>query len=429
MSRSSQIILTALCIFLKATAGAQEAPQKPDTTQKIVTGRTNSITQQKKPYVILISADGFRYDLAEKYQAKNLLKLSDGGVQAAYMQASFPSLTFPNLYSIVTGLYPSHHGIVDNSFYDEKKQLAYTMGNRKAVSDSSWYGGTPLWVLAEKQQMLTASFYWVASESAIQGVRPTYYYIYNEAIPIDQRIETVKNWLQLPEDKRPHFITFYFPEVDHQEHRFGVDSKEAIDAVHFVDESVGKLVRAVDSTNLPVNFIFLSDHGMMNIDTTSFLSLPAVVDTGQFRIVAGLTVVHLYAKDSSAIAPAFAVLKKQAMGYVPYLATDMRPDWHYSKQDDRFDRIGDIILVADPPKVFNINHRRLPAAEHGYDPFDGEMRASFYAWGPAFEPHKKIDGFENVNVYPLIAEILGLKNTEAIDGKPEVLQSILKKKE
>src|SRR5271154_7035099 len=162
-----------------------------DTTQHIVPGRFNSKEQQQKPYIILISADGFRYDLADKYKATNLLQLRSEGVNAAYMQASYPSLTFPNHYSIITGLYPAHHGIVDNTFYDKQKDQTYTIRNKKAVGDSSWYGGTPLWVLAEKQKMLSASFYWVASESAIQGVRPTYYYIYNDSISIDKRIETV----------------------------------------------------------------------------------------------------------------------------------------------------------------------------------------------------------------------------------------------
>ena len=428
MSPSAKFILTVFCIFFIATAGAQETPQKQDTTQKIIPGRVNSIEQQKKPYVILISADGFRYDLADKYHATNLLKLRKHGITASYMQPSFPSLTFPNHYSIVTGLYPAHHGIVDNSFYDAGKKRVYTISNKKAVGDSSWYGGTPLWVLAEKQQMLTASFYWVASESAIQGVRPTYYYIYNEAIPINQRIQTVKNWLQLPEDKRPHFITFYFPEVDHQEHRFGVDSKEAIDAVHFVDESVGKLVQSIDSLGLNVNFIFLSDHGMINVDTVSTLSLPHAVDTTKFFVLPNLTLLHLYAKDTNDIRPTYDALKKEAVDFDVYLAANTPDRWHYSKSDDRYNRIGDILLVPHAPKVFNILHRRVPVAEHGYDPGITEMHAVFYAWGPAFKKHKKIEGFENVNVYPLIADILGLNNTEAIDGKSEVLQPSLKKK-
>src|SRR5574338_438511 len=148
----------------------------PDTTQKIISGRINSPEQQLKPYVILISADGFRYDYADKYEAKNLLQLSSEGVRAESMIPSYPSLTFPNHYTIVTGLYPSHHGLVNNFFYDRNRKAFYSMRNPKTVKDGTWYGGTPLWVLAEQQQMLTASFYWVGSEADIKGVLSTYYY-------------------------------------------------------------------------------------------------------------------------------------------------------------------------------------------------------------------------------------------------------------
>jgi len=415
---------TALLLLQSQITNAQNA----DTAQKIIPGRVNSIEQQKKPYVILISADGFRYDLADKYQATNLIKLRNKGVAASYMQSCYPSLTFPNHYSIVTGLYPSHHGIVDNTFYDEQKQAVYSLGNKKAVADSSWYGGTPLWVLAEKQKMLTASFYWVASESAIQGIRPTYYYIYGEAIPIEKRIEAVKNWLQLPDQKRPHLITFYFPEVDHQEHRFGPDSKETAEAVHFVDESVSKLVKTVDSLHLNVNFIFLSDHGMTSIDTVATLSLPASIDTNKFTVLPALSLLHLYAKDTNDVQPTYKALKKEAHDYDVYLTTNTPAQWHYSKKDDVYNRLGNIILVPHLPKVFNIRHRHVPAAEHGYDPSITEMHASFYAWGPEFVQHKKIPGFENVHVYPLITKVLGLKYTGPIDGRMRVLDPILKRK-
>ena len=186
----------------------------------------------------------------------NLIRLRTSGVSADYMQPVFPSLTFPNHYSIATGEYPVHDGIVDNTFYDPAKRKVYSMGNRKIVEDSSWYGATPIWVLAEKQNMLSASFYWVGAESAIQGIRPTYYYKYNTLITMRDRIQDVRNWLLLPEDKRPHLITFYIPDVDHQEHTYGVNSKQTEEAVHYVDDAVADLVRTMDSLNLPVNLYF-----------------------------------------------------------------------------------------------------------------------------------------------------------------------------
>ena len=397
-----------------------------DITQHIMPGRSNSTQQEQKPYVILISADGFRYDLADKYHATNLQRLRSQGVNAKAMIPSYPSLTFPNHYTIVTGLYPAHHGLVDNTFYDKKRNEIYKLSNRKAVEDSSWYGGTPLWVLAEKQQMVTASFYWVGAESAIQGVRPAYYYRFNDSIDMDTRIQVVKDWLTLPEDKRPHLITFYMPQVDHQEHMYGPDSKQAEEAVHFVDESIAKMVRMTDSLKLPVNYIFLSDHGMIAVDTVHSLSLPSSIDTMKFKVPDSDVLLHLYANNPSDIQPTYAALKKQAVDFNVYLANQIPARWHYSKSDDRYNRIGDMILVPKPPKVFNIRHKSVTPGKHGFDNALPQMRATFYAWGPAFKQHLQIGAFENVNVYPLVAEILGLSITDKIDGSIKVLGPVLK---
>src|SRR5579872_6441180 len=161
-----------LFFFAAATATAQPT----DSTQMVVPGRANAPEQEKKPYVIFISADGFRYDLADKYHATHLLALRAQGVAAQSMRPCFPSLTFPNHYTLATGLYPAHHGLVDNAFFDRAKDRGYTITDRTAVEDSSFYGGTPIWVLAEQQHLLAASFFWVGTEAAVNGVRPTYYY-------------------------------------------------------------------------------------------------------------------------------------------------------------------------------------------------------------------------------------------------------------
>jgi predicted AlkP superfamily pyrophosphatase or phosphodiesterase len=397
-----------------------------DTALHIIPGRFNRGDQIKKPYVILISADGFRYDLADKYHAENIIRLRSKGVAADYMQPVFPSLTFPNHYSIATGEYASHHGIVDNTFYDPSGNRIYAMGNRKAVEDGSWYGATPIWVLAEAQGILTASFYWVGTEAEIRGFRPTYYYKFNTSISMEDRIQDTRNWLLLPEDKRPHLIMFYIPDVDHQEHMYGVDSRQTVDAVRFVDRSIATLVRTIDSLNLPVNYIFLSDHGMTNIDTVHTLTIPTTIDTSRFMILNSLTLVHIYAKNKKDILPAYKRLKASAKGYEVYLATNTPVGWHYNKQDDRYNRIGDIILSAHIPKVFNLSRHTFPAATHGYDPEYSLMHATFYAWGPAFKSGYKIKGFENINVFPLITKVLDLKITSPIDGNIRVLKPVLK---
>jgi predicted AlkP superfamily pyrophosphatase or phosphodiesterase len=398
-----------------------------DTTQQITTGRFNSIAAQKKPYVILISIDGLRSDFVEKFNAKSLQAYGKSGVVADYMTSAFPSLTFPNHYSIVTGLYPAHHGLVDNTFFDEKSNATYTMSNKKMVADQYWYGGTPLWVLAEKQQMVTASFYWVASEAPIANTKPTYFYNYNDKIKIEKRIAQVKEWLSLPAKTRPHLITFYMPEVDDAAHNFGPNSKEAETAVQYIDGVIKQMNEAISSLNLPVNFVLVSDHGMALVNSQTPMRLPKAVDPAKFYIPSGSALLQLYAKDSSLIVPTYNALLKEANGYDVYLKENTPKDFHYNKTDDRFNRIGDIILVAKLPYTFSLSGRPSSPGKHGYDPRLPEMRASYLAWGPSFKSGIKIKGFENVHVYPMIAKILGLRyDQKTIDGNLSVLKNTLK---
>jgi predicted AlkP superfamily pyrophosphatase or phosphodiesterase len=415
------LIFTVLCGL------TQTIHSQPDTTQKIVPHRINDSSQQHKPYVILISADGFRSDYARKYNARNLLRLSKQGATAEYMLSSYPSLTFPNHYSIATGLYPSHHGLVDNSFYDDRHGSVYDMKDTTMVRDGSWYGGTPLWVLAEKQKMLTASFYWVGSEAAIQGLLPTYYYYYNESIPTARRLQEVKKWLQLPADKRPHLITFYFPEVDHESHMHGPDAKETEKAVQLIDASIGQLAAMADSLHLPVNFIFVSDHGIASVDTEHTVPLPsALLDSSVCRLVSGSTLLHVYVKNPQKILPLYHQLQNQTRDMDIYLPQDIPESWHYGKLDDGYNRIGDMIIVSRFPKVFKIGNRKVTPGKHGYDPAIKEMHATFMAWGPLIKKSNILRPFENVNVFPLVAGILGLPYSFPIDGGPNVLRPILR---
>jgi predicted AlkP superfamily pyrophosphatase or phosphodiesterase len=301
------------------------------------------------------------------------------------------------------------------------------MSNKKMVADPYWYGGTPLWVLAEKQQMVTASFYWVASEAPIENTQPTYFYNYNDKIKIEKRIAQIKNWLSLPEKTRPHLITFYMPEVDDAAHNYGPDSKQAEAAVLYIDNVIKQMNEAISSLNLPVNFVLVSDHGMALVDSQNPIRLPKAVDPTKFYIPSGSALLQLYAKDTTAIMPTYQALLKEANGYDVYLKNNTPKDFHYNNADDRFNRIGDIILVAKLPYTFSLSGRPSSPGKHGYDPRLPEMRASFLAWGPAFKSGKKIKGFENVHVYPLVAKILGLQyDQKIIDGKLSVLKNTLR---
>jgi predicted AlkP superfamily pyrophosphatase or phosphodiesterase len=399
-----------------------------DTTEQINLSTKNDPKNYNKPYVILISADGFRADFAEKYDAKFLQSTQQFGVRAKYMQPAYPSVTFPNHYTIVTGLYPSHHGLVDNTYIDVATNKQYSMSNKKMVSEGKWYGGTPLWVLAEQQKMLSASFFWVASEADIQGIKPTYHYIYNEKTKIETRIQAVKNWLLLPEDRRPHMITFYFPDVDHDAHTYGPEDPRVKNSVQYVDNSIRSLQEALAPLNLPINYIFVSDHGMTTVDVDNTIGLPASVDKNYFTVPWSDALLHLYAKDSSKIESTYQALKKET-NFTTYKLDETPAHWHYKKSDDWYNRLGDLILVPNSiHQVFNLGTRKPTPGKHGFDNKEVSMRASFMAWGPAFKKGLLIDGFENVHVYPLVAKILDLKvDEQKIDGKLKVLEPILKK--
>ncbi len=398
-----------------------------DTVQQIVPGRINAVAQYTKPYVILISADGFRYDYADKYKARNLQKLRRKGVEAKSMIPSFPSVTYPNHYSIATGLYPSHHGLVYNQFYDRDKKSSYTVSDRKAVEDGSWYGSTPLWVLAEKQGMLSASYHFVGTEAPIQETLPTYWYRYNNNTDIKYGIDKVVDWLKLPETIRPHLITFYIGNADHEGHMYGPDAWQTKEAVQFVDKAIGTMVKKVNALGLPVNFIFLSDHGMAAVDTTAGINIASMIDTSRFIMRGGNTSLHLYAKNKTDIQVAYDALKKQEADFTAYLPDETPATWHYKKSDDRFNRIGDIFIVPHYPKVLSYGSGRISPGAHGFDPLMKEMHASFYAWGPQIKKGKTIDSFENIHVYPFVCRLLGLSYSEKIDGDPEVLGKLLDK--
>lgn len=415
--------MTCLVAGLLASLGALAQ----DTAQHVVPGRSNSAAQEKKPYVIMISIDGCRYDYIDKYGAVNLQRLSAKGIRAASMQPSFPSLTFPNHYTLVTGLYPSHHGLVDNSFYDRQRNQVYKINDRKAVQDSSWYHGNPLWVLAEKQQMVSASYFWVGSESNIQDAAPTYSFTYNEKVSIDRRIQQVVEWLQLPEDKRPHLITFYFPEVDHAGHFTGPESDSTRNQVRFVDASIGKMAAAVAKLKLPVNFIVVSDHGMIAADTAHRIMTDDFYKGDSLLALPSAQKLMYYGTNKQQLDSLYNSLKAHENHYTVYrkMQTPMR--WHYG-QDDRYNRIGDIVALADAGYIFGDSKVRYGViGNHGYDNRTPEMQAIFMAWGPAFKSGLKIPAFANVNVYPLVAYILGLSIPEAVDGRLEVLQPALKK--
>jgi predicted AlkP superfamily pyrophosphatase or phosphodiesterase len=420
--------LALLMLFFSMSVFSQ--PGNADTAQVVIPNRYNSIEAQTKPYVIMISADGFRYDYAKKYNAQNLLNFSDIGIRAKAMIPSYPSITFPNHWTLITGLYPSHHGLIDNYFYDYKRKASYAMSDKANAEDGIWYGGLPLWGLAEQQGMLSASLMWVGSASDAGGMRPTYYYPYHEKFSPAEKVEKVINWLKLPTDRRPHFISLYFPEVDASGHHFGPDAKETEDAVRKVDIAIGELVQKVKELGLKnVNFIFVSDHGMIKVDGENPLEIPQILmDKEKFDIYNSQTLLRIYVKNTAEVKNVYKELKAhKTSDYEVYLDKKLPKHLHFSTKDDYYGRIGQILLVPKAPKIFLEKGKKPSAGKHGYDPaIIPEMKATFFAWGPAFKNNMTVDEFENVNVYPLVADILHIKISLPVDGKLKVLKKIVK---
>ena len=372
---------------------------------------------------MLVSLDGFRWDYTKKYGATHLLEIGHAGAWAPNgMIPAYPSLTFPNHLTLITGLYPEHHGIVANHFYDPVRKERYDYTNPSA-DDGSWYSGTPLWSLAEKQGMRSACLFWPGSSAEIDGMRPSYYLKYDDHLDPEKRIQQVIAWLSLPKAERPHFITLYYSEVDHEGHHHGPDSDETKKAVRHVDALMGELRDKLRATGLPVDLIIVSDHGMSRTQG-KWITLDEFTDLSHFET----TESQMYAKNEEDAKRAYADLNQKSDKFKVYRRKDVPPELHY---DDN-PRIGDPVIVENGP--FAIRFRapapgqanQAPiAGNHGYSPkILPEMKASFFAVGPDIKSGTEVPSFQNVDIYSLIAKLLAL-NPPKTDGNLKILGRIL----
>lgn len=394
-----------------------------DTSMRVMANRYNSVQTLEKPYLILISADGFRYSYLHDLSPSFLNSWDKQGITHAPLIPVFPSITFVNHYSIITGLYPGRHGIVNNFFRDQKTKRVFKMS-----SDSGWYKGIPLWSLAESQGMLSASMFWVGSE-ATDLLQPTYFYNYHNGFSPKQKVDKVINWLKLPEKQRPHFITLYFPEPDGSGHKFGTDSKEVASAVHSIDNALEYLLKQLETLDIKnVNIIFVSDHGMINVNQQNMLELP-VVDSNDFDLWNSQTMATIYAKNPQVkIQQLVDSLRKTAPAYSVFSRSELPSYFHYQDTKNSQQRLGDIFLMPPAPKVFKTTHK-ISKGKHGYDPYKTpEMLAVFYAYGPNFKRKSLLKAFDNVEIYAVIAQVLGLNyDPKNIDGTVNIANKIVVK--
>jgi predicted AlkP superfamily pyrophosphatase or phosphodiesterase len=418
-SSRGRFFLAVLAVLL----GARALPAQDVVVQA---ERRNAPEQRTKPYVVMVSLDGFHPDYVESVPAPRIARLRREGVSAPYMIPVFPTKTFPNHHSIITGMYAGTHGLVGNQMWDPVLRDSFRVGHEASERDPRWYGGEPVWVTAERQGMLTAALYWPGSQVPIGGVLPTYHARYEKSVTTDARMDQVLKWLRLPPDRRPHLVAVYISEVDEGHHPPGSPQVHA--AVARVDEAVSRLMDGI--ARLPiareVNVVLVSDHGMQDVRNgrTAYLSDHIPLD-GVRVVGTGPTTALFFDGDTAALERARTALRAGLGAAGVYRRDEIPARYRLAASP----RAGDLLVEMRPPDLIAIRRRPVRGgdpANHGYDPQTPSMRAFFAASGPAFRPRTRVPAFENVHIYPLLTGILRLRPNPAIDGRAPVLAPLLR---
>ncbi len=392
----------------------------------------NSDRAQAQHYVVLLSLDGFRSDYRDA--AKNLLALGKHGAWAPEgMLPGFPACSWPSQFTTVTGLYPGHNGIVADSFIDPTRQARFTSDDSRAAADNSWYNGTPLWSLAERQGMRTACIRWAGCTAQIAGFRPTYQGRDDAGQePATQEPATVIRqlvaWIHLPAPERPHFIVAQFDEPGETARRFGPDAPQTRAAVRRIDLQIGKLRADLDATHLPIDLVVVSDHGYAKPDA-EWITLDQLADLNGFETAGTL----LYAKTEADRERVYNQLKKATSQFFVYRLKNLPADLN-----NRSARLGDPVILATGPYAIRVHApaggtaHPLPRADapppavDGFDPhLVPEMKGIFFAAGPDIVEGRTVAPFESVNLYPWLAHLLGLTPPKT-DGSLNILSGTLR---
>ncbi len=380
------------------------------------------------PTIILISIDAFRWDYPEKAETPNLDFLIKSGVRAKSLTPCFPTKTFPNHYTIVTGLYPQNHGIIANNMYDPLRKKPFKLSIPEAIHDPEWWGGEPIWVTAEKKGLKTACYFWPGSETKIKGLLPTYFFNYDGEVPNEDRIKQVLKWLDLPLHQRPSLITTYFSTLDDAGHHYGPDSKEVAEAIHTSDSVIGILLNGLQERKLlqKVNVIIVSDHGMAATRADQIIFLDDYIDLDGVDVVDWNPVAVINSAEGEK-----EKIYQKLMNAHPklkvYKKEEVPERFHFGKHPVT----PKIVAIAD--EGWSISSHayvdRRPGygdgGNHGFDDQLTSMGATFIASGPAFKAGVTVEPFRNIHIYELMAEILDLKPAPN-DGSLDSVRIMLK---
>ena len=387
------------------------------------------VFSQTQPYVILISFDAFRWDYVNRGITPNINSLIIEGVKASSLKMVFPTKTFPNHISIITGMYPENHGLIFNYFKNPFNGRDYKIGDSVEVRDSRWYRGEAFWETARGQGVITASYFWPGSDIDLEYRRPNYFYHYEHKKPYKDRVKGVLDWLKLPFDKKPHFITMYFDLADGVGHNNGPNSPEINSAISSLDSTLGLLLSGLENIQMldSVNIILVSDHGLTEVSTGKVINIEEMLNEYQCDYSNSGPAMMIQPNEDE-LEQVYSILKENANHYDVYKKEEI-PEFYYFSQNPM---ISDILLIADLgwSVVVNKDLERMKPdwfkGNHGYDNNQLDMHGVFVAAGPRFKNNFKTGTINCLDVYPLLCKIFNVIPNSNIDGRLERIEFILK---
>ena len=384
---------------------------------------SNLNSQNNDHYTIIVSLDGFRWDYPQIHGTPYLDKMAQKGVSAV-MRPSYPASTFPNHYTLITGLVPDHNGIINNVFWDRANQRQYSMGDSLTRYNRDYYKGEPIWTTAQRQGVKAASIYWVGSDIDIKNSYPTYYKEWADQprLTFEQRVDTALAMLNKKEDDRPRLITLYMDEPDASGHHFGPTGQETKLMVNHIDSLIGRLIDGIEKLPFShkVNLIVTADHGMTYVSKERFININDYLKPSWYERAVGNNPTSIFA-DKENQDSIFQALSKIDHIKV-YRKNKVPKNLKYGTNPN----IGDIVVI--PACGWQFGFKPSPnIGAHGYDPSYPDMQVIFFAFGPDFKENYKGKTFNNTAIYPLLAHLLGVQPAPN-DGRFKQVKSFLNKK-
>lgn len=411
-------------LALAGCAYPYNPPSLPPATAP-VTPLTAPAPGPRPPVTILVSIDGFRPDYLHHGDTPNLDALAQAGVSGA-MRPSFPTITFPNHYTLVTGLRPDRNGIVENTMQDPRRpDVTFDIHDAKQVGDRFWWDeAEPLWVSAERAGIRTGTMFWPGADAPVGGVRPSVWVPYTAAITSPQRVRFALDWLRRPAADRPAFETLYFDVVDKTSHNQGYDSPEKLAAVREVDTAIGQLTNGLVAMGTAANMVIVADHGMEGVPPDHQLDPRAILDDAALaRAQIGGPLLYFHPAPGQDAAVAARVVGRHPHSRC-WRKADLPARLHYGRNP----RVPPFVCLAESGWRFSADAPlTYVKGDHGFDPADPAMRALFLAVGPAFAPGRRLADFDNVDVYPLVRELIGLPPATGIDGSAKRFEPVLRR--